>query len=119
LTLGPVGVACASEISTLPLRATVQGILFITQVSSSWVVGFIVPYIINPDAANLGAKIAYIFFGMGVIFSIHLYLYIPETKGLSFEDVTPSEIVLILAGLFVLHKHQPQKVPASHQELSC
>ena len=119
LTLGPVGVACASEISTLPLRATVQGILFIAQISSIWVVGFIVPYIINPDAANLGAKIAYMFFGTGVIFSILLYLYIPETKGLSFEDVTPCEIVLILAGLFVLDKDQPQKVPASHQELSC
>jgi hypothetical protein len=80
--------------------------------------GFIVPYIINPDAANLGAKIAYIFFGMGVIFSILLYLYIPETKGLSFEDVTPTEIVLILVGLFVLDKNQPEKVPASHQEPS-
>jgi len=91
LTIGPVGVACASEISTLPLRATVQGILFIAQITCSWVVGFTVPYIINPDAGNLGAKIAYIFFGLGIIFCVLLYLYIPETKGLSFEDVAPSK----------------------------
>jgi hypothetical protein len=90
LSIGPIGVACASEISTLPLRATVQGIIFIAQISSVWIVGFIVPYLINPDAANLGAKIAYIFFGMGVIFCVLLYFYIPETKGLSFEEVTPS-----------------------------
>jgi len=90
LSIGPIGVACASEISTLPLRATVQGILFITQMTSVWIVGFVVPYLINPDAANLGAKIAYIFFGFGVIFCVLLYFYIPETKGLSFEEVTPS-----------------------------
>ena len=88
LTLGPVGVALASEVSTLPLRATVQGLMGLTQITSSWVVSFVVPYIINPDAGNLGAKIAYIFFGFGVIFSLLLFLYIPETKGLSYEEVS-------------------------------
>lgn len=59
------------------------------QVTSDWVVAFVLPYIINPDAANLGAKIAYIFFGLGVIISVLLFLYVPETKGLSYEDVPP------------------------------
>jgi hypothetical protein len=89
LTLGPVGVALGSEVSSLPLRATVQGLMGLTQISSSWIVGFVVPYIINPDAGNLGAKIGYIFFVLGVFFSVLLFLYIPETKGLNFEEVFP------------------------------
>ena len=71
------------------LLLSTQGLMGFSQITSDWVVSFVLPYIINPDAANLGAKIAYIFFGLGVIISVLLFLYIPETKGLSYEDVLP------------------------------
>jgi len=89
-TIGPVGVALGSEVSSLPLRATVQGVMGVCQTTIGWVISFVIPYIINPDAGNLGAKISYIFFGMSLILSIILFLYTPETKGLSYEEVFPS-----------------------------
>jgi len=87
LTIGPVGYALASEISSLPLRAQTQGILGMSQTACGWVIGFIVPYMINPDAGNLGGKVGFVFFGLGVICSILLFLYCPETKGLSYDEL--------------------------------
>lgn len=42
---------------------------------------------INPDEGNLGAKVGFVFFGLGIIGSVLFYLYIPETKGLNFDEV--------------------------------
>jgi len=58
-----------------------------TQVFFGWVVIFTTPYMINPDSGNLGGKVMFVFFGFGVIFSVLLFLYLPETKGLSYEEV--------------------------------
>ena len=43
---------------------------------------------INPDAGNLGAKVGFVFFGLGVPFCVAFWFLVPETKGLSFEDVS-------------------------------
>lgn len=84
-----MGVALGAEVGSLPLRPAVQGIMGVSQTTMGWVVSFVVPYIINPDAGNLGAKISYIFFGLSLIISIILFLYTPETKGLSYEEAFP------------------------------
>ena len=42
---------------------------------------------INPDAGNLGAKVGFVFFGLGVPLCIAFYFLIPETRGLSFDEV--------------------------------
>jgi len=52
-----------------------------------WLVGFISPYLINPDAGNLGAKVGFVFAGCGIPICIGFYFLIPETKGLSFDDM--------------------------------
>ena len=52
-------------------------------------IGFVSPYMINPDAGNLGAKVGFVFFGLGMPLCVLFYFFIPETKGLSFEDVSP------------------------------
>jgi hypothetical protein len=88
VSVGTTGFVFASEISTLPLRPQTQGIIGFTQSGVGWLVGFVFPYCINPDAGNLGGKVAYIFFGFGVILSILTFLYLPETKGLSIDEVT-------------------------------
>lgn len=43
---------------------------------------------INPDAGNLGGKVGFVFFGLGVPLCIAFWFLIPETKGLTFEDVS-------------------------------
>ncbi|CAI4213190.1 unnamed protein product [Parascedosporium putredinis] len=64
-SVGAVGFALGSEISSPPLRATTISFLGLTQCIVGWLIGFISPYLINPDAGNLGAKIGFIFAGMG------------------------------------------------------
>jgi len=114
-TIGPVGVALGAEVGSLPLRTGVQGLMGVTQTTMGWVISFVVPYIINPDAGDLGAKISYMFFGMSLIVSIILFLYTPETKGLSYEEVVPPLVIrLMKVGLPVLDKDKFQEVSAGH-----
>ncbi|KAF2811807.1 MFS general substrate transporter [Mytilinidion resinicola] len=87
LTLGAIGFAIGSEISSLPLRASTQSIIGVTQGFMGWLVGFISPYLINPDAGNLGAKVGFVFAGFGVPLCVAFWFLIPETKGLGFDDM--------------------------------
>jgi MFS family permease len=87
LSIGATGFVLASEIATMRLRATTQG--FITITNSVWglIMQFTVPYMINPDAGNLGGKVGFIFLGTGLMASIGGWYLFPETKGLSFEKL--------------------------------
>lgn len=42
---------------------------------------------ISPDAGDLGAKVGFVFAGLGLLASISFYFLIPETKGLSLDEV--------------------------------
>lgn len=48
---------------------------------------FVLPFIFNPDQANLGAKTSFIFGGLSVLCWIYLFFYQPETAGRSFEEI--------------------------------
>jgi hypothetical protein len=96
------------------LRSKVQGVVGVTQGvvyvvyfsfpnprynannnHSGWLVGFVSPYMINPDAGALGGKVGFVFAGLGVPLCILFYFLMPETRGLSFEEV--SYLLLLLA----------------------
>lgn len=62
---------------------------------SGWLVGFVSPYMINPDAGDLGAKVGFVFAGLGVPLCILFYFLMPETRGLSFEEVSYLSHVLV------------------------
>ena len=51
---------------------------------------------INPDAGNLGAKVGFVFAGLGVPLCILIFFYVPETRGLSFDEVNEPITVLRL-----------------------
>lgn len=42
---------------------------------------------INPDAGNLGAKVGFVFVGLGAPLCILFYFFIPETKSLSMVEI--------------------------------
>ena len=102
VSIGVCGFAVASEIGSLPLRSHTQALIGVTQVSSGWIIIFTIPYIINPDAGNLGGKIGYMFFGLGIIVTILLYFYCPETKGLTYDEVPVSMHVLVLTSRLII-----------------
>jgi SP family general alpha glucoside:H+ symporter-like MFS transporter len=48
---------------------------------------FVIPYLFNPDQANLGAKISFVFGGLAVICLVYLWFYQPETAGRTYEEL--------------------------------
>lgn len=48
---------------------------------------YVTPYMYNVDAGNLGAKTGFIFMGLSIILFVLAWLYIPETKGLTTEEI--------------------------------
>lgn len=68
------------RIKTIAMSTTIQQALF-----TMW--QFVLPYIINPDQANLGASTAFIFGGLSVLCWIYLFFFQPETARRSFEEI--------------------------------
>jgi MFS transporter, SP family, general alpha glucoside:H+ symporter len=48
---------------------------------------FVIPFIFNPDRANLGAKTAFIFGAFSILSTAYLWWYHPETSRRSFEEL--------------------------------
>lgn len=60
--------------------------------SWKWLATFTAPYFINPEALNWGPKYGYIWAPSCFVAAIWVYLFLPELKNRSLEDV--SEMVL-------------------------
>ncbi|KAL2842527.1 major facilitator superfamily domain-containing protein [Aspergillus pseudoustus] len=76
-----------SEIATPRLRSKTVSIAIVLQSSIDIMWTFGMPYIFNPNQANLGEKTTFIFGGFSIICWTYLYLYHPETKGRSFQEL--------------------------------
>jgi SP family general alpha glucoside:H+ symporter-like MFS transporter len=87
VSLGCVGWATASEIQTQRLRAKTIGLSNMVANFFSWATSFSIPYLFNPDQANLGGKIMLIFLGISLPGFIYFLLRLPETQGRSFEEI--------------------------------
>ncbi|KAJ5592218.1 MFS transporter [Penicillium hordei] len=87
LSIGAVGFVLASEIATVRLRSATQGLVTITNAAWALIMQFTIPYMINPDAGNLGGKVGFIFLGTGFFAAIGGWFLYPETKGISFETM--------------------------------
>lgn len=48
---------------------------------------FVLPFIFNPNEANLGARTSFIFGGLSVLCWIYLFYYQPETANRNFEEI--------------------------------
>jgi MFS transporter, SP family, general alpha glucoside:H+ symporter len=83
----PVAVAVLGETSSLRLRSKSQAIGSLSHHLSSFAMDFMLPYMYNPDAANSGAKIGFLFMGLTCVGAIVTYLYVPELKDRSATEV--------------------------------
>lgn len=92
---GPVIWVITGEIFPLGIRAKSMSLA----VASNWLwnfgIGYATPYLVNPSttginaekAANLGVKVFFIWGATCVGCFIFTYLFVPETKGLSLEQI--------------------------------
>ncbi|KAI9771941.1 MAG: hypothetical protein M1835_006334 [Candelina submexicana] len=86
-TWGPGAWVVIGEIFPLPIRA--RGVALSTASNWLWncIISVITPYMVNPDKANLGAKIFFIWGSLCALCVVYAYFLIPETKGLTLEQV--------------------------------
>lgn len=77
------------EISSYKLRQPTQSISIIVQAFTTWVFAFCTPYMYNVGAGsgNLGAKTGFVFMGSSIVLFVLAYLWIPETHGLTTEEI--------------------------------
>jgi hypothetical protein len=109
ITIGSTAYTLLTEVATSRLRVKTISIGIACQ--SAWYTmwSFTLPYLFNPDKANLGAKVhltlitsyyfcptamlthstqvAFIFGGLSVLCCIYLWFYQPETAGRTYEEL--------------------------------
>ena len=83
----PLSYAIAGETSSLRLRARSQGLSWFVNTISNALLSGVLPFLYNPDAANLKGKLGFIFFGLSSAATVIAWWCVPEMKGLSPTEV--------------------------------
>ncbi|KAK3312985.1 putative transporter protein [Apodospora peruviana] len=86
-TWGPGAWVVIGEIYPLPIRA--KGVALSTASNWLWncIIAVITPYMVDADRGNLGAKVFFIWGSLCTCCFVYAYMLVPETKGLTLEQV--------------------------------
>ncbi|CAJ2507740.1 Uu.00g089260.m01.CDS01 [Anthostomella pinea] len=86
-TWGPGAWVLIGEIYPLPMRA--RGVALSTASNWLWncIIAVITPYMVDKDKGNLGPKVFYVWGGLCTCAFVYTYFLVPETKGLTLEQV--------------------------------
>ncbi|KAK3064763.1 hypothetical protein LTS18_004211 [Coniosporium uncinatum] len=87
LSIGPVCFVIICECSATKVRANTIAIATAVQAVLGIVMTVAIPYLINPDEANLQGKLGFFFGGLAVLCWVWAYLRVPETVGRTFEEL--------------------------------
>ncbi|KAL7280854.1 MFS monosaccharide transporter [Trametes coccinea BRFM310] len=88
-TWGPIAWVITGEIFPLNIRAKAMSLSVASNWLWNWAISYATPYLVNPGAgnANLGVKVFFIWGSTCAGCIVFTYFCIPETKGLSLEQV--------------------------------
>ncbi|KAK6369842.1 hypothetical protein LTS17_009292 [Exophiala oligosperma] len=84
---GPVAWIVASEIGSNVMRSRTQALGSAVSWAGTLLIAVVLPYLINPTAADLGAKVGFIFGVTCLLGFIWALFFLPETKGRSLEQL--------------------------------
>ncbi|KUJ13503.1 MFS general substrate transporter [Mollisia scopiformis] len=86
-SIGGAAYTILTETATprLRVKTIAIGLAFQNVWSTLWL--FVLPYIFNPDQANLGPKTGFIFAGLAVLCLVFVWFYQPETRGRTYEEI--------------------------------
>jgi MFS family permease len=86
-TWGPGAWIVIGEIFPLPIRS--RGVALSTASNWLWntIIAVITPYMVGEDRGNLKSSVFFIWFGLCTCAFVYAYFLVPETKGLSLEQV--------------------------------
>jgi len=86
-TIGPISFTLFAEIPSSRLRSRTVGLGIVVQNVFGVLMNIVVPLLINPDAADLGGQIGFIFGVTAVGSLVWCYLRVPETKGRGYAEL--------------------------------
>lgn len=86
-TWGPAAWVVIGEIFPLPIRA--KGVALSTASNWLWnfVIGYITPYMVDSEKGNMKSKVFFVWGATCTLCVVFAYFLVPETKGLSLEQV--------------------------------
>lgn len=86
-TWGPGAWVLIGEVFSLPIRS--RGVALSTASNWLWntIITVITPYMVNSDKGNLKSSVFFIWGGLCTAAFVYSYFLVPETKGLSLEQV--------------------------------
>ncbi|KAF3396131.1 General alpha-glucoside permease [Penicillium rolfsii] len=102
------GWSIAAEISSYRLRAKSMALGMMAQTFTTWIITFVVPYMYNVDSGNLGARTGFVFAGSSVLLIWGVYALVPDTTGLSTEDLDNFYEAKVPVRKFATHKAEIQ-----------
>jgi len=85
--IGPVAYALCGELGSAKLRAKTVGWGMTVHNLSVGTTQVILPYLVNPNEANLKGKVGWIFFGSCVIGGTWAYFFVPETAHRNVDEL--------------------------------
>ncbi|EGV64551.1 MFS general substrate transporter [Yamadazyma tenuis ATCC 10573] len=85
--LGSVCYPICAENPTSALRTKTVALGLASGNLFSMMWSFVIPYVFNPDQANLGGKTMFIFFGISVLIWVHIFFFQTETAGRSYDEI--------------------------------
>ena len=86
-TIGPVCFVILCECSATRVRGKTIAFATAVQALIGIVMTVAIPYMINPDQANLRGKLGFFFGGLAASCFVWSYFRVPETKGRTCEEL--------------------------------
>ncbi|KAI9568717.1 maltose permease, partial [Boletus coccyginus] len=86
-SIGPLGYVLFAEVSSSKLRSKTIGIGILTNALCGMIANIVTPYLVNPDEANLGGYVGFIFGGLAFSGTVWAYFFIPETRGRTVHEL--------------------------------
>jgi hypothetical protein len=87
LSLGLIASMMDSESASTRLRSKAQSVTVFTAWAEAPMWTAVLPYLINPDAANIAAKVRFMYGGFGVIIFAFIFFCVPEYQNRFLEEL--------------------------------
>src|SRR5262245_59134082 len=75
------------ELPSQRLRSYTFGLAAAVGFFFAWLTTFTAPYFINPESLNWGPKYGYIWFPSCLISALWVFIFLPEVKGRTLEEI--------------------------------
>lgn len=87
LSVGPVCFVLISEASATRLRSKTIALATASQGVLGIIMAIAIPYMINPDEANMQGKLGFVFGGLAALCFCWAWFRVPETMGRTYEEL--------------------------------